>query len=186
MFTLNGKVISIDAPITHDGIQYPNLRDPEVRALIGVVEVPDQVRPQPEEHYFITTDENGFEVYTEKNPEQIKEIENSKILQQIDALERKEMLPRGAREILIESMQDKAIRLGAAAADNFTLAQFNQVVAVLGMTLDANQTAAVASGNVPPFTPAQSLEVAYAFNIAYRNYVDFDNMIAGLRSQLIK
>ena len=42
MFMLNNQPISIDAPYTTaDGVRYPNLRSPEVRAKLGVVEVPE-------------------------------------------------------------------------------------------------------------------------------------------------
>lgn len=42
MFTLNGTPISIDNPFTtEDGVTYPHLRSPEVRELLGVVEVAD-------------------------------------------------------------------------------------------------------------------------------------------------
>jgi hypothetical protein len=41
-FELNGKPISIDNPFTApDGTRYPNLRDPAIRARLGVVEVAD-------------------------------------------------------------------------------------------------------------------------------------------------
>lgn len=187
MFTLNGKVIDINSKYWDEATQteYP-LRDPVIRARFGVVEVPDQVRPQPEDHYYITTDANGFEVYTPKPQAQINEVENNKILAQIEALERKEMLPRGVREALIETIADKAIAMGAAAPSNFTLAQFSEMVAYVGITLTQAQLDAVALGNVPPLDATQSLVIAYAFNIAYRNYVDFDNQIAALRAQLIK
>lgn len=40
MFILDNKPVSIDAPYTApDGTRYPNLRDPEIRAALGVVEV---------------------------------------------------------------------------------------------------------------------------------------------------
>ena len=42
MFLLNGNPISIDSPFTaQDGTRYPNLRDPAVRAKVGVTEAPD-------------------------------------------------------------------------------------------------------------------------------------------------
>jgi len=42
MFKLNNKVISIDNEYTsEEGITYPNLRNPEVRELLGVIELPD-------------------------------------------------------------------------------------------------------------------------------------------------
>jgi hypothetical protein len=42
MFTLNGTAVSIDNPYTtEEGVTYPHLRSPEVRELLGVVEVAD-------------------------------------------------------------------------------------------------------------------------------------------------
>lgn len=42
MFTLNGNPISIDRPYTApDGTKYANLRDPAIRAALGVTEVAD-------------------------------------------------------------------------------------------------------------------------------------------------
>ncbi len=42
MFQLNGKPISIDRPYTTEaGVKYPNLRNPAIRAELGVTEVPD-------------------------------------------------------------------------------------------------------------------------------------------------
>jgi hypothetical protein len=42
MFTLNGTPVSIDNPYTTEqGVTYPHLRDPSVRAALGVVEVAD-------------------------------------------------------------------------------------------------------------------------------------------------
>jgi hypothetical protein len=42
MFTLNGTPVSIDNPYTTEqGVTYPHLRDPSVRAALGIVEVAD-------------------------------------------------------------------------------------------------------------------------------------------------
>ena len=42
-YTLNGQPINIDAPYTApNGTRYPNLRSSEIRAALGVVEVPDE------------------------------------------------------------------------------------------------------------------------------------------------
>ena len=42
MFQLNGSPINIDAEFTSaSGVKYPNLRDPAIRAELGIVEVPD-------------------------------------------------------------------------------------------------------------------------------------------------
>ena len=42
MFTLNGTPVSIDNPYTTEqGVTYPHLRDPSVRAALGIIEVAD-------------------------------------------------------------------------------------------------------------------------------------------------
>jgi hypothetical protein len=45
MFSLNGKPVNIDRPfVTEDGTKYPHLRNPEVRASLGVIETPDETQ----------------------------------------------------------------------------------------------------------------------------------------------
>lgn len=41
MFKLNNQAIDIYNPVVIDGITYPHLRDPQLRAELGVVEAPD-------------------------------------------------------------------------------------------------------------------------------------------------
>lgn len=41
MFQLNGNPISIDSEVTINGVRYPHLRDPALRAELGIVEVSD-------------------------------------------------------------------------------------------------------------------------------------------------
>ena len=49
-FKLNNQFISIDRPYTApDGTKYANLRDPAIRAALGVVEVAD---PEPYDQRF--------------------------------------------------------------------------------------------------------------------------------------
>lgn len=46
MYMLDGAKIDISSPYTSpDGVRYPHLRDAAIRFRIGVVEVPDPVRP---------------------------------------------------------------------------------------------------------------------------------------------
>lgn len=40
-YQLNGTPVSIDNPITIGGVTYPHLRDPAIRAQLGIVEVPE-------------------------------------------------------------------------------------------------------------------------------------------------
>lgn len=111
--------------------------------------------------------------------------QNTSILAQIEALERAVMTPRDTREMKIEWAEDKAIAMGAAAASAFTLTQFNQTIQYYGLTLTTEQQDSVALGVVPPFTPQQSIDIAYATNVAYRLNVDLDNQIRALRAQLV-
>lgn len=67
MYLLNGKKINIDAPFLHDGVQYLNLRDPALRATVGVVEVPDPVYPDPDQ-FFWTENEDGSLAITPRDP----------------------------------------------------------------------------------------------------------------------
>lgn len=64
MFQLNGKKISIDSDLTvgegDAAITYPagSLKSVELRASLGIVEVPDPMRPD-ERLYFVTENEDG-------------------------------------------------------------------------------------------------------------------------------
>lgn len=64
MFQLNGKKISIDIDLTigegDAAITYPagSLKSAELRASLGIVEVPDPVRPD-ERLFFVTENEDG-------------------------------------------------------------------------------------------------------------------------------
>ena len=50
-FIYNGQPISIDAPFTApDGTRYPSLKDPQLRAALGVTEVEDD--PQYDQRYY--------------------------------------------------------------------------------------------------------------------------------------
>ena len=110
---------------------------------------------------------------------------NTFILAQISALERAAITPRDTREMKIIWAEDKAIAMGTAADATFTLTQFNQTIQYYGLVLTAEQQDSVALGIVPAFTPQQSIDIAYATNVAYRLNVDLDNQIAALRAQLV-
>ena len=101
MFTLNDKRINIDAPhTTSEGVTYANLRDPEVRAAVGVVEVAE---PQPpadysdETYYRTEQDEAPYVVFTRKSDEQIAALVKSK-------LDAKLALVRGVRESILNRL----------------------------------------------------------------------------------
>jgi hypothetical protein len=80
MFILNNRKVSIDAPVTHNGVTYPNLRDPLTRTAIGVVEKPDPVYPDPDLFYW-TENADGSLAITPKSDEQIAQQKLSKAAQ---------------------------------------------------------------------------------------------------------
>ena len=73
MFILNNRKVSIDTPVTHNGVTYPNLRDPVTRDKLGVTEVPDPVYPDPDLFYW-TENEDGTLAITPKSEEQVAQI----------------------------------------------------------------------------------------------------------------
>ena len=79
MYLLNNRKINIDTQQTIEGVTYPNLRDPAIRAQLGVVEVPDPVYPDPDLYYW-TENEDGSLNITAKSPEQVLEIKKAKFL----------------------------------------------------------------------------------------------------------
>jgi hypothetical protein len=72
MYLLNNQKINIDAPITIDGITYPNLRDSSLRAQLGVQELPDPVYPDAR-YYYWSENTNGSLEITPKSVEQVKQ-----------------------------------------------------------------------------------------------------------------
>lgn len=83
MFTLNDKRINPHAPhTTSEGVQYANLLNPEVRQILGVVEVADPVPPEDfsdETYYRTEQDDAPYVVYTRKSDEQIAALNKSKL-----------------------------------------------------------------------------------------------------------
>lgn len=63
MFILDGKILPIDVPFEHDGVQYPanwlRLATPEERAAIGITEVTVQPRPDDRFYWVSGPDDNG-------------------------------------------------------------------------------------------------------------------------------
>ena len=74
MFILNEKRVNIYAPITVGDVQYANLRSPEVRALLGVIEIhePDAPADYSENTYIrIEQDTAPYVVYEKRSDEVI-------------------------------------------------------------------------------------------------------------------
>lgn len=82
MFILNGKRINIDAPFEHNGVRHANLRDPALRAAVGVQEIDDPVPPadySDDTYYRTEQDDAPYVVYTRKSDEQIRAAELAKL-----------------------------------------------------------------------------------------------------------
>lgn len=90
MFQLNGKKISIDDELTigegDAAITYPagSLKNAELRTDLGIVEVPDQVRPD-ERFYFVAENDDGTLNITPKDLAPIKSQYYDMIDQAVDA-----------------------------------------------------------------------------------------------------
>lgn len=84
MFLLNGKRINIDAQIQINGVTYSNLRNPALRAQLGIVEVPDPVYPDPDLFYW-TENENGTLTVTPKSAEQVLALRKGQFLAGVQA-----------------------------------------------------------------------------------------------------
>lgn len=88
MFLLNGKKTSIDRDLTvgegDEAITYPaaSLRSADLRAAIGIVELPDQIRPD-DRRYWVTEGDNG--AYTATLKENALTNEIAALIRQIDA-----------------------------------------------------------------------------------------------------
>jgi hypothetical protein len=80
MFLINNKRVNIDAPYNHNGVTYPNLRDPVTRDKVGVTEVPDPVYPDPD-YFYWTENEDGSLNIAPKSPEQVSQMLLSKAKQ---------------------------------------------------------------------------------------------------------
>jgi hypothetical protein len=90
---------------TLNGNQYPATWD---KASLGFVEV-TTVGTRENDTYFWVSEEvlNGVRTITNtpKDPEMIKQMEVSKKLDEIDAMERKVLLPRATREFMLLSLE---------------------------------------------------------------------------------
>lgn len=85
MFILSSTQRRINVHATHitaEGVQYANLLNPEVRSLLGVVEIPDPAPPEDysdETYYRTEQDEAPYVVYTRKSDEQLEALRVSKV-----------------------------------------------------------------------------------------------------------
>ena len=80
MFQYQGKKINIDQQLTVGDTTYPSLRDPAVREMLGITEVPDPIYPDPDLFYW-SQNEDGTLNITPKSDEQIAQQTQSKLNQ---------------------------------------------------------------------------------------------------------
>lgn len=74
MFILNETRINIYAPITVGDVQYANLQSPEVRSLLGVIEIPEPDAPadySPNTYIKIEQDTAPYVIYVKRSDEAI-------------------------------------------------------------------------------------------------------------------
>lgn len=80
------------------------LDTPEIRAAVGVIEIPDPLPPDDfsDDIYFRSESEDApYVIYTKKPDKQIVEAHNKKVWQQIDAVEKESLMPRQLRDFLL-------------------------------------------------------------------------------------
>ena len=120
IFSTTGKRVNPYASYTTpEGIQYPNLTDPEVQYKLGITEIPDPVPPEDfsEETYFRTESEfPPYLVFTPRPQEQIDATENNKLIVRMEALESRSL--RAIREAVLsgnlaklQELEDKIVAL---------------------------------------------------------------------------
>lgn len=88
MFKLNGNPISLCRDLTIGDITYPadSLRDPALRASLGIVEELDPVRPD-ERYYYVTDNADGTITATPKPLDVVRDLKLTEIANNRYALE---------------------------------------------------------------------------------------------------
>lgn len=107
----NQLQVNIYAQFEQDGVTYPNLTDPAVRAAVGVTEIADPVPPADysEDVYYRTEQrEAPYVVYTRKSDEQIRAAELAKLVP---------LTPRQIRQALTRAGLRSAVEAVVAAGD---------------------------------------------------------------------
>lgn len=88
------------------------LNTPEIRAAVGVIEIPDPVRGNDEIEYTQELDDAPYIIITPKSPEQLLAQSKAKALAELIALEATNLMPRVTREFLITVTVQEAEKLG--------------------------------------------------------------------------
>jgi hypothetical protein len=111
-FKYNGKLISIDSPfVAADGTKYANLRDPEIRAKVGVVEIADP--PSYDQRFYWGPNnpkllEDREESDEEGNPLFEKELDNSDPENPVMVDTDKRLVTKGLKSQWIAQVKDTA------------------------------------------------------------------------------
>lgn len=156
MFILNEKRINIYAPITVGDVQYANLLSPEVRASLGVVEIPEPEAPadySPQIYVRIEQDVAPYVVYEKRSDESIAYAIMSQAKQQrmaeVDAIQvtttsgktfdgNEEAQTRMARAIISMNDQDT---INWVLADNVvasvTKAELSEALKLAGLEMSS-------------------------------------------------
>jgi hypothetical protein len=133
MFVLNGKRINIYAQFeTDDGTRYANLINPDVRASVGVQEIPDPVPPEDysdETYYRTEQDTEPYVVFTRKSDEQLEALRVSKVNAKLTAI-------RQVREGILNRLAGIALAAGLAGDDATTAAFVAVRKGLLDITTD--------------------------------------------------
>jgi hypothetical protein len=94
------------------------LDTPEIRAELGVIEIPDPARGNDEVEYTQEIDEPPYIVITPKSPEQLAQQASDKARSTIAAMESSTMLPRVVREFMLVAFAAQAAAAGADPMEN--------------------------------------------------------------------
>lgn len=120
----SGKLVNIDARFTTpEGTTYGNLRNPEDRVTVGVVEIDEDPMPEDfsDETHFRTEDweatQRPYICYPRKPDEMIAATQRAKVQAQIDALEGSNPMARATREFMILTMEKEAVAAGFTVED---------------------------------------------------------------------
>jgi hypothetical protein len=90
---------------------FSKLDTPEIRERAGVVETPDIQPPDDysDETYFRTEQDSApYTIFTRKPDSMIAEAKAAKLLNEIDSLERQQLMPRATREFMLMFMEMQA------------------------------------------------------------------------------
>ena len=87
MFIKDGKRFNIHASATFNDVTYANFLDATVRQTVGITEIQEPARESSETHNVREIDDAPYIINEPKTPAELNEIANTRIKQQIAAIE---------------------------------------------------------------------------------------------------